>query len=123
MNSERLEHYRQLLITEGRKHLPHIRDDQMAALEFSDDGAKDTPDLSLMDVNKELLFRLGEQESRLVADIDQALLRIKEGSFGTCARCNQPIDERRLEAMPWVRYDASCQSQIETERTDRTPSL
>jgi len=48
------------------------------------------------------------------ADIDQALLRIKEGRYGICARCSQPIDERRLEALPTARYDAACQTAIES---------
>jgi len=52
----------------------------------------------------------------MVADIDQALLRMKEGSYGECGRCGQIIDERRLEAVPTARYDAACQTLIETER-------
>ena len=69
--------------------------------------------MSLMDVSKELALRLGERESQMIADIDQALLRIEEGSYGTCARCGKLIDERRLEALPTARYDANCQAIIE----------
>jgi len=58
------------------------------------------------------------RSSQVVADIDQALLRIKEGSYGICARCGQPIDERRLEAVPTARYDAKCQSIIESANGD-----
>jgi DnaK suppressor protein len=68
----------------------------------------------VQDVNKELALRLGERESQMVADIDQALLRIQEGSYGTCARCGKLIDERRLEALPTARYDAACQALIES---------
>jgi RNA polymerase-binding transcription factor len=114
MTAERLEHFRQLLIAELRQHTEHIRDDQAAALELSDDGVKDSSDLSVMDVNKEMALRLGERESQMVADIDQALFRIKEGSYGICARCGKPIDERRLEAIPTARYDADCQAAIES---------
>jgi DnaK suppressor protein len=74
---------------------------------------KDTVDMSLMDVNKEMALRLGERESQMIADIDQALLRIEEGSYGQCARCGNLIDERRLEALPTARYDAACQAIIE----------
>src|SRR2546422_1246871 len=49
------------------------------------------------------------RESQMVADIDQALMRIEEGSYGQCVRCSKPIDERRLEALPTARYDATCQ--------------
>jgi DnaK suppressor protein len=67
-----------------------------------------------MDVNKEIALRLGERESRMVADIDQALLRIREGAYGICARCGKTIDENRLEAVPTARYDAVCQAAIES---------
>jgi len=113
MQPERLAHFKQILIAELGKHTEHVREDQAAAIELSDDGVKDTVDMSLMDVNKELALRLGERESQMIADIDQALLRIEEGSYGICARCGKLIDERRLEALPTARYDANCQAIIE----------
>lgn len=113
MDEQRLEHFRALLIAQLPKHTEHIRQDQADALELSDNDVKDTVDLSVMDVNKELALRLGERESQMIADIDQALLRIQEGSYGVCARCGKLIDERRLEAVPTARYDAACQAIIE----------
>ena len=118
MQPEKLEHYKKVLLAQLQQHTDHVREDQAAALELSDDGVKDTVDMSLMDVNKEIALRLGERESRMIADIDQALLRIKEGSYGTCARCGKPIDERRLEALPTARYDAACQAAIESANGD-----
>ena len=123
MRPERLAQFKEILIAQLREHSNHVRDDQAAALELSDDGVKDSMDLSVMDVNKELALRLGDRESQMVADIDQALLRIKEGSYGICARCNKPIDERRLEAIPTARYDAECQTQLEARSASDTPSL
>jgi len=113
MDENRLEHFRGLLLAQLRQSTEHIREDQAAALELSDNDVKDTVDLSVMDVNKELALRLGERESKMVADVDQALLRIKEGAYGVCARCDKEIDERRLEAVPTARYDAACQTLIE----------
>src|SRR5437667_5410554 len=104
MDPDRLEHFRGMLLVQLRQHTESIREDRAAALDFNDDGVKDSSDLSVMDVNKELSLQLGERDSQAVADIDQALLRIKEGSYGVCARCDQPIDERRLEALPTARY-------------------
>lgn len=118
MQPEKLAHYKQVLLAQLQQHTEHVRADQAAALELSDDGVKDTVDMSLMDVSKELALRLGERESQMIADIDQALLRIKEGSYGVCARCGNPIDERRLEALPTARYDAVCQAAIESANGD-----
>ena len=124
MTPEKLEYFRRLLIEQLKQYTQHIRDDKAEALDLSDDGVKDSVDMSLMDVNKELALRLGERASEAVADIDQALLRIKEGSYGICARCGQTIDERRLEAVPTARYCAKCQAIIESDNGDDTnPSL
>ena len=113
MQREKLAHFEAILLAQLREHSDNVRDDQAAALELSDDGVMDPADLSLMDHNKELALQLGDRESQMVADIDQALLRIKEGSYGTCARCGKLIDERRLEAVPTARYDAACQAELE----------
>ena len=124
MQPEKLAHFREILLAQLRQHTEHIREDKAAALDLSDDGVKDSVDLSLMDVNKELALRLGERESQMVADIDQALLRIREGSYGQCARCGELIDERRLEAVPTARYDAVCQAAIEADNgQDINPTL
>jgi DnaK suppressor protein len=118
MQPEKLARFKQILLSQLQGHADHVRADQAAALELSDDGVKDTVDMSLMDVNKELALRLGERESQMIADIDQALLRIQEGSYGVCARCGKLIDERRLEAVPTARYDAACQALIENANGD-----
>jgi len=114
MLPEKLTQFEKELRAEREKHIENVRGDQAAAIELSDDGVKDTVDMSLMDVNKELALRLGERESQMIADIDQALLRIREGSYGVCARCGKLIDERRLEALPTARFDATCQAAIES---------
>lgn len=114
MNGEKLEHFRTILEQQLQQHVAKVSAEQANALESDDDGVKDSVDLSLLDVSKEIAFRLSERESQIVADIDQALLRIREGSYGICARCGQPINDRRLEAVPTARYDAQCQALIES---------
>ncbi|HZG52187.1 MAG TPA: TraR/DksA family transcriptional regulator [Pyrinomonadaceae bacterium] len=125
MDADRLEHFRGILTKQLRQHSELVRDNQQAALDMiADDGVKDSVDMSLQDVNQELQLRLGERESQAVADIDQALLRIEEGSYGICQSCGKPIDERRLEAVPTARYDAPCQSRLEEEQgLDDIPTL
>jgi DnaK suppressor protein len=114
MDAKKLEHFRSILQEQLRRHTENVRDDQADALEaVSDDGVKDSVDMSLQDVNQELALRLGERESQMVADIDQALMRIEEGTYGVCARCGKAIDERRLEALPTARFDAACQTALE----------
>lgn len=123
MNTTQLEHYKKLLLTELRHHARQVGDEQVNAIDSAHDGAKESADLALQTVISELALKMGERESQMIADIDQALLRIKEGSYGVCARCNRPIDERRLEALPTARYDAACQTLIESEKGAALPTL
>ena len=124
MNSEKLQRFRNTLLQQLREHVRLVSEEQAAAIDAGEDGAKESADLSLRDLIQELALQLGERESQMVADIDQALLRIDEGSYGQCARCGKPIDERRLEALPTARYDAACQAAIEQAMgMSATPTL
>jgi DnaK suppressor protein len=124
MNADKLQHYKKLLLAELRRHARHVGEDQAAAIDAADDGAKESADVALRGVIQDLALKLGDQESQMVADIDQALLRIDEGSYGICVRCGKPIEERRLEALPTARYDAACQAAIEeTKGTNARPTL
>lgn len=124
MEASKLEHFKQLLLTELGRHAQHVSEDQAAALDAASDDAKESADLASRDVIEEMALRLGDQESQMVADVDQALLRIEEGSYGICARCGHAIDERRLEALPTARYDAECQAIVEeTNGEGAGPSL
>src|SRR5918997_3860976 len=115
MDQEKLDRFREVLLEQLRVHTEKARTDQNDGLEFAanDDGVKDVADMSVQDVNQEIEYRLSERESQMVADIDQALLRIDEGSYGVCGRCGKEIPDARLEAVPTARYDAPCQALIE----------
>ena len=115
MDEKRIDYFRNVLLEQLRQHSENVRENQSDALEMvaADDGVKDVADMSLQDVSSEIEYRLSERESQMVADIDQALLRIDEGSYGVCARCGKEIPDARLEAVPTARYDAECQTLLE----------
>ena len=116
MDAQKLEHYRRILNEQLRRLTESARENQSDAIEIAatDDGVRDVGDQSVKDVNQEIEYRLSERESKAIADIDQALMRIEEGTYGVCVRCGREIPERRLEAVPTARYDAECQSIVET---------
>ena len=123
MDARKQERFKKILLSELERHARHVDEEQARALEISSDDAKSS-DLALRDVIQELALKLGDRESQAVADIDQALMRMKEGSYGLCVRCGEMIDERRLEAVPTARYDAACQTEIENAKGNSAgPSL
>ncbi|HYX27141.1 MAG TPA: TraR/DksA family transcriptional regulator [Pyrinomonadaceae bacterium] len=116
MNHKKRHHFKKLLLAELRRHAQHIDEEQARALDIASDDLQQSSDLAVRDVIQELALKLSDHESKIVADIDQALMRMAEGSYGMCVRCGHEIDERRLEAMPTARYDAACQTEIEAAK-------
>ncbi|MEO5633243.1 TraR/DksA C4-type zinc finger protein [Gaiella sp.] len=53
-------------------------------------------------VDRELDHSLGENAENVVAEIDAALARIDEGTYGVCAKCGASIPEERLDAVPYA---------------------
>jgi DnaK suppressor protein len=45
--------------------------------------------------------------------VDAALRRLDEGSYGRCIRCGQPIAPERLEALPWAAHCITCQTVVD----------
>ena len=58
--------------------------------------------------DRELDESLEENAEQLVHEIDVALRRIGDGTYGTCARCGEPIPEERLEAVPYATLCLGC---------------
>jgi len=53
----------------------------------------------------------------LLEQVNAALQRLDDGTYGFCQRCGKPIGERRLEALPYALYDLECQEIVERETT------
>ncbi len=59
-------------------------------------------DTATATVDREIDATLDENSSRLLEQIDAALARIEDGTYGTCTACGREIPEERLEASPWA---------------------
>jgi DnaK suppressor protein len=123
MDQQKLEYFRNLLLEQRRQVTEDLQGERAAALQQGDDGVKDTADVSELDLEQSTTLDLASRESKLIEEIDEALRRIDEGTYGQCVRCGKPIDEERLKAMPTARYDAECQAAIEAAQGVETPSL
>jgi len=58
--------------------------------------------------NDDVLNALDDEARVIVQQIDNALLAIKEGTYGVCKSCGKPIAEKRLEAIPYVTLCINC---------------
>ena len=78
-----------------------------------DREAQDLADKASSSYTKEFLFNKSSSDRIFLQQVDEALLRIKSGSFGECTKCEETIERKRLEAIPWARLCLSCQQKAE----------
>jgi DnaK suppressor protein len=76
--------------------------------------AQDIADRAANSYTKEFLFSQSNSERNLLNEVNAALARLREGSFGECVNCGSEINPKRLEAVPWTRYCIACQERMET---------
>lgn len=77
------------------------------------DDLQDEVDIALNDIEQGMKMRLGNRESLYFKKIEEALLRIKEGSYGLCLDCGSPIGNKRLEARPTAELCIECKEAAE----------
>jgi len=83
------------------------------------EAAADEMDRLQQQMNRDIAIRNLDRSSTLLKNIQAALNRIQDGTYGVCSRCEEPIPERRLTAVPWASYCVSCQETIDSDRALR----
>lgn len=81
--------------------------------ESSDEGAEDLVDRANSAYNREFMLSISGSERQALIEVDQAIERLDEGSYGSCVNCGEEIPRKRLQAVPWTRYCIDCQEQAE----------
>jgi DnaK suppressor protein len=97
-------------LTEERERvaaaLENIRDENPGSIldETGEETASDNHlgDTATATYDREMGYTLEESEEHLLGEIDAALKRIEDGTYGACRICGKPIGEERLEAVPWA---------------------
>lgn len=108
-----LEAVRERLLTQREEITDMYEHDLKAGLETTDEQTDDLVDRANNSYNRELMFSLSDAERETLLKVEDALKRLDEGTYGTCASCGKPIGEPRLEAVPWARYCVKCQELAE----------
>jgi DnaK suppressor protein len=109
------DHFRELLL-DARKRvvaaLQNLHDDHAGTL--SDEAGEETAydnhlaDTATETYDRELDYTLEENSEHVLADIDAALKRIEDGTYGICTNGGEQIPAERLEALPWATLCIDC---------------
>ena len=114
LHKEKLEGFRKQLV-ERREAIRRDIKKKSAELTGDDVAYADSVDQAAADSEKQLLAQMKNREELVLVQINQALRRMDEGSFGECQHCGESISEARLQAFPFTTLCIDCKAELESE--------
>ena len=102
-----------------RKILEDMRQEMLDQVKIQKEKARDKDyrgdlgDYAASDMVAEYAHIFGERLRRRLLLIEEALEAIEDGDYGFCEECEEPINEKRLQLMPFARFCVRCQSELE----------
>lgn len=88
---------------------------ELADLGHRSGTSGDSADVAFEHAGEEMASHLAEMEARELAQVERALLRLKQGKYGTCDGCNCKIPVARLNALPYTTLCIKCQRDMEKD--------
>ncbi|MEP6534713.1 MAG: TraR/DksA family transcriptional regulator [Bryobacteraceae bacterium] len=84
------------------------------------DGRLGEEDQAQVSNDEFVSLRLNNLEYEKLRLLNAALDRLREGEYGICTRCDQPIPPRRLQVLPWAKYCVPCQEHVSLYEGEET---
>jgi DnaK suppressor protein len=108
MDKKRLDYYKKKLQARREELIKTIARTEEEGRTADDDPTVDLADKAANSYTKEFLFGQTNTDRSMLALIDAALARIKANTYGSCTECEEELQQKRLEAVPWARYCVTC---------------
>ena len=86
--------------------------------EIAVETSADEMDRLQQQLSRDIAVRNLDRSSALLKNVRAALERIDDESYGLCLRCEEPIAEKRLKAVPWASHCIDCQEIIDRQHAD-----
>ncbi len=106
MNKSSLKEIKEKLLAERELLIQKLKGNDLS-VDVSE--TPDPVDLAVRNYSKNVMLAVSENESKQLALIDEALMRIDDDEYGICQNCEKEINPKRLAALPWARYCLDCQ--------------
>jgi DnaK suppressor protein len=78
----------------------------------------DEVDQATRNLDQSIVLRIADKEQRLLGEIEHALAKFEDGSYGVCEGTGDPIGYGRLSLRPWTRYSAAYKELLEREQRE-----
>ena len=121
MDKKKLDTFKKRLETRQQELRRMVSRSQQDGRSADEDTAQDVADRAASSYTKEFLFHQSNNDRQLLQMVENALSRIREGTFGECISCGKEINPKRLEAVPWTRHCIECQEKLEQGRLEEAP--
>ena len=120
MEAKKLKVARQRLANEYEDLTESMKRGRLAADEINVEATEDEGDLATISHARELFFNLQEGDLARLRSIEEAMEALDRGQYGECIRCDDDINEKRLEVVPWATMCVRCQDEAEMEASSQT---
>jgi DnaK suppressor protein len=109
MTKKEMEKYRRLLDDKKAALSAELAKTRSAEEETTEESTQDIADKAVSSYTREFLYSLTDGERSTLLQIDDALGRIDDVTYGLCLNCGSLMTEKRLNAVPWAPYCLDCQ--------------
>ena len=113
MDKKRLDYSRKKLQSRREELMKTIARTEEEGRQADDDQTVDLADKAANSYTKEFLFGMTNTDRTILSMIDAALKRIQSNEYGLCANCQEEMQQKRLEAVPWAKHCINCQEKAE----------
>jgi DnaK suppressor protein len=117
MDAKKIKNMRRRLSNEYETLIKSIRRNRTAAEEVRIENTEDEGDLASISHDRDLLYNLHKGGFARLRFVEEAIKAVDRGQYGECSHCGEDIEEKRLDAVPWVRLCIRCQEKTEAEHT------
>lgn len=114
MTKKEKEQYKKALLEKKREIVHNLSEFQNESKSIETGIAQDLGDKAESSYTKEFLLSLSDFERQRLSLIDEALMRIEKGNFGSCLLCQKEIGKKRLNVIPWTPHCIKCQEEQES---------
>jgi DnaK suppressor protein len=109
MDKKKVDYFKKRLQTKQEELLRLVTKSEKDGREADEEATQDIADKAANSYTKEFLFHQSDENRRVLQFVVEALERLKDGTYGQCMACEQEVQPKRLEAVPWARHCIECQ--------------
>ena len=113
MDKKKVESYKKRLLAKQEELRRLVAKSEQDGREADEEITQDLADRAANSYTKEFLFHQSDDNRRILQLVQEALERVHNGSYGLCVACQEDVQQKRLEAVPWARHCIECQEKQE----------